>query len=97
MISTAQPPLVLQELDDDAAYMTLASSNNQGELSPLEIGLHALHCETLASGGRGQKGGTESEKSHGRSLGLVLKSVAAYLRPAMIVSPFPAGPSPHRL
>jgi hypothetical protein len=29
-------------LDDEAAYMELATSNAQGELSPLEIGLHAL-------------------------------------------------------
>lgn len=47
----------VEEMDDDAAYMALATSNNQGELSPLEIGLHALHCETLAKGGRGKKGG----------------------------------------
>jgi ParB family chromosome partitioning protein len=30
-------------MDDDEAYMALATSNNQGEISPLEIGLHALH------------------------------------------------------
>jgi phage N-6-adenine-methyltransferase len=31
------------EMDNDEAYMALATSNNQGEISPLEIGLHALH------------------------------------------------------
>jgi phage N-6-adenine-methyltransferase len=30
------------EMDNDEAYMALATSNNQGEISPLEIGLHAL-------------------------------------------------------
>lgn len=37
--------------------MALVTSNSQGELSPLEIGMHALHCVALSSGGRGQKGG----------------------------------------
>jgi N6-adenosine-specific RNA methylase IME4/ParB-like chromosome segregation protein Spo0J len=46
-----------EDMDDDAAYMALATSNNQGELSPLEIGLHALHCVALEKGGRGKKGG----------------------------------------
>ena len=50
-------PCWVRELDEDAAYMALATSNNQGELSPLEIGLHALHCVGLSEGGRGKKGG----------------------------------------
>jgi phage N-6-adenine-methyltransferase len=36
-------PCWVVEMDDDQAYMALATSNNQGEISPLEIGLHALH------------------------------------------------------
>jgi hypothetical protein len=32
----------VRDLDDDAAYMLLATSNAQGELSPLERGMHAL-------------------------------------------------------
>jgi len=28
----------------DAAYMLLATANAQGELSALEVGMHALHC-----------------------------------------------------
>jgi phage N-6-adenine-methyltransferase len=36
-------PCWVVEMDDDEAYMALATSNNQGEISPLEIGLHALH------------------------------------------------------
>jgi hypothetical protein len=31
------------EIDDATAYMALALNNAQGELSPLEVGLHALH------------------------------------------------------
>ena len=37
-------PCWVVEMDDDEAYMALATSNNQGEISPLEIGLHALRC-----------------------------------------------------
>lgn len=36
-------PCWVVEMDADEAYMALATSNNQGEISPLEIGLHALH------------------------------------------------------
>jgi DNA modification methylase/ParB-like chromosome segregation protein Spo0J len=45
------------EMDDDEAYMALATSNNQGELAPLEIGLHALERVGKATAGRGKKGG----------------------------------------
>lgn len=53
----ATVPCWVREMDDDAAYMALVTSNSQGELSPLEIGMHALHCVGLSKGGRGQKGG----------------------------------------
>jgi ParB-like chromosome segregation protein Spo0J len=36
-------PCWVRELDDQAAYMLLATSNAQSELSPLERGFHALH------------------------------------------------------
>jgi hypothetical protein len=32
----------VQEVDDAQAYMIFATGNSQGELYPLEIGLHAL-------------------------------------------------------
>lgn len=50
-------PCWVRELDDEAAYMALVTSNSQGELSPLEIGMHALNCVGLSEGGRGKKGG----------------------------------------
>jgi len=37
--------------------LALVTSNSQGELSPLEIGMHALHCVGLSKGGRGKAGG----------------------------------------
>jgi protein gp37/ParB-like chromosome segregation protein Spo0J len=37
-------PCWVRDLNDDAAYMLLATSNAQGELSALERGTHALNC-----------------------------------------------------
>ncbi len=37
--------------------MLLVTDNNQGELSPLEIGMHALNYVPKAVGGRGLTGG----------------------------------------
>jgi hypothetical protein len=53
-------------MDDDAAYMALVTSNMQGELTPLEIGLHALECVEKAQGKRGG-GLTEYAKVIGKS------------------------------
>lgn len=50
-------PCWVREMDDDEAFMLLVLSNTQGELSPLEIGMHALKAVPLAEGGRGKKGG----------------------------------------
>jgi ParB/RepB/Spo0J family partition protein len=46
----------VREMTDDEAYMQLALGNVQGELSPLEIGRHALGLED-GEKGRGIKGG----------------------------------------
>jgi len=51
------PCFVRDDLNEEQAYMVLATANAQGELSPLEIGMHALHYVAKATGGRGQKGG----------------------------------------
>lgn len=47
------PCFVREDLDEDEAYMVLATANAQGELSPLEIGMHALH---YVEKGQGKKG-----------------------------------------
>lgn len=47
----------VREMDDDEAFMELVRGNNQGELKPLEIGIHALDFIEECSGGRGFKGG----------------------------------------
>jgi hypothetical protein len=42
---------------DEEALMMLVKCNAQGELSPLEIGLHVLRAVPKEDGGRGKKGG----------------------------------------
>jgi phage N-6-adenine-methyltransferase len=44
----------VEELDDDDAFMLLVTENSQGELSPLEYGMHALQA---VDNRRGKKGG----------------------------------------
>jgi hypothetical protein len=49
----------VKDLDDEAAFMELVLANNQGELSPLEYGMHVLKYVELSrvGAGRGNKGG----------------------------------------
>ncbi len=58
--------------------MALATSNNQGELAPLEIGLHALDRVGKATAGRGKKGGlSEYARKLGKSQQYLSQLVAA--------------------
>ena len=50
-------PCWVKDIDDEAAFMELVLANNQGELSPLEYGMHVLKYVELSEGGRGKKGG----------------------------------------
>jgi ParB/RepB/Spo0J family partition protein len=65
-------PAWIREMDDDEAFMQLVLSNTQGELSPLEIGMHALKAVPLSEGGRGRKGGlTEYASRVGRGVSAI--------------------------
>jgi N6-adenosine-specific RNA methylase IME4 len=77
----AQVPCWVRDMDDEAAYMALVTSNSQGELSPLEIGMHALHCVGLGEGGRGQKGGLSE---YARKVGKDRSNVRAYREAAEV-------------
>jgi len=55
--------------------MALVTSNSQGELSPLEIGLHALNCVALGEGGRGRKGGLSA---YAEAIGKARQNVQTY-------------------
>lgn len=46
----------VESMDDDAAFMALVLSNSQGELDPLEIGIHAFQAVSEGKRGRGNKG-----------------------------------------
>lgn len=50
------PCWIRDDLTEDEAFMFLVTDNNQGELSPLEIGLHALEYVEKSTGGRGISG-----------------------------------------
>lgn len=57
----------VKDIDDDSAFMELVISNSQGELDPLEIGLHACQFVQKGKGGRGKKGGySEYAKAIGK-------------------------------
>jgi hypothetical protein len=77
-------------MDDRAAFMELALSNTQGELSPLEIGIHALKAVPKEQGKKG--GGLKSYAERiGKSKSYVTELVNAaevveLVRPAEQVS-----------
>src|SRR5262245_1708486 len=50
-------PCWVEEMSDDEAFMQLILSNAQGELSPLEYGIHAFKAVAVERGGRGKRGG----------------------------------------
>ncbi len=59
-------------MSDEEAFLELVKANNQGELSPLEIGLHVLKYVEVSEGGRGKKGGlSEYARETGRSQGYI--------------------------
>jgi ParB/RepB/Spo0J family partition protein len=47
-------PCWVEEMTDEEAYMALVLDNRQGELSPLEIGIHALEVVGKKQGKKGQ-------------------------------------------
>ncbi len=50
-------PCWVQEMDDEEAFMQLVLGNTQGELSPLEIGIHVYKAVGKGTAGRGNRGG----------------------------------------
>lgn len=71
-------PCWVVEMDDDEAYMALATSNNQGELAQLEYGLHAVEIAPK-KGGKGNKGSERIDYagSIGKSKSYVSQAVGA--------------------
>jgi N6-adenosine-specific RNA methylase IME4 len=69
------------ELEDAAAFMELVTSNSQGELSPLEIGLHALKAVPKE---QGKKGG--GLKAYAEQLGRSERYVGQIRQAAEVLS-----------
>ena len=68
-------PCWVKDLDDEAAFMELVLANNQGELSPLEYGMHVLKYVELSEGGRGKKGGLSE---YARVVGKAKSKISEY-------------------
>lgn len=81
-------PCWVKDMDDDEAFMMLVLSNAQGELSPLEIGVHALRAVPLGKRGRGNIG--DGLKSYAKRIGRSeqqvghLRSAAEVLKNCMV-------------
>lgn len=75
-------PAWIDDIDDETAFMELVLSNNQGELSPLEIGMHALKAVPKAEGGRGKKGGLSE---YAKRVGKSASKMTEYRQAAMVV------------
>lgn len=76
----AEVPCWVKDLADDEAFMQLVLANTQGELSPLEIGMHALKAVPPAQGksGAGLKSYAERIGRTGEYIGQ-LRSAAEVL------------------
>lgn len=68
----------VEDLDDEQALMALVLDNRQGELSPLEVGIHVLKAVPPEGGGRGKTGGlSEYARRVGKTQGYVSQLRAA--------------------
>ena len=77
-------PCWVKDLDDEAAFMELVLANNQGELSPLEYGMHVLKYVELSrvGAGRGNKGGLSE---YARVVGKGKSTLSEYQSAAKVV------------
>ena len=73
----------VEDMDDEAARMELVLDNMQGELSPLEIGMHALKAVPKAEGGRGKTGGLSE---YGKRLGMSVQYVSQIRQAAEVIT-----------
>ena len=71
----------VEEMDDDAAFMELATSNNQGELDAIEIGIHVYQAVPTNRGGIG--GGL---KAYSNVVGKAQQTVSEYRNAGAVVS-----------
>jgi len=75
-------PCWAREMTDDEAYMQLVLGNVQGELSPLEIGIHALKVK-FDKRGKGGKGG--GLRGYADNLGKNVGDITTYRQAANVL------------
>lgn len=80
VVGLTEVPAWTRDMDDNEAFMQLVLGNTQGELSPLEIGMHALKAVPLAQGktGSGLKAYAERLQRTGEYIGQ-LRSAASVI------------------
>ena len=75
-------PCWVRQMSDEAAFFALVKNNRQGELSPLEIGLHALEHVELDKRGLGSTGG--GLKGYAENVGYDAGNVTRYRNAAIV-------------
>lgn len=50
-------PCIVVDMTDEEAFFELVRGNDQSDIAPLELGLHALKYSQRSQGGRGKRGG----------------------------------------
>lgn len=75
-------PCWVEEMDDETAFYQLIRNNRQGELSPLEIGLHALDYVKLDKRGLGAEG--KGLKGYAEGVGYAASKVTEYRQGATV-------------
>lgn len=76
-------PCWVKEMTDEEAFFELVKANAQGELYPLEIGIHALKYVELSEGGRGKKGGLSE---YAREIGKAKDTISGLKLAAQVYS-----------
>ena len=79
-------PCWVEEMDDETAFYELIRNNHQGELSPLEIGLHALDYVKLDKRGMGAEGG--GLKAYAEGVGYAAPNITIYRNAARVFRHF---------
>jgi DNA modification methylase len=79
-------PCWVRDLSDEDAFYALIRNNRQGELSPLEVGIHALDYVKLDKRGLGAEG--KGLKAYAEGVGYLAASVTKYRNAASVYRSF---------
>ena len=79
----AEVPCWVKPMTDGEAFFALVLENTQSELSPLEIGMHALEYVSKSKGGRGKKGGI---REYAKTIGKDRSHITRYRQAAIVVT-----------